>query len=150
MIGSWWIQTWCPRACSVSCSKRPLSIAELLLRLNVWNIQIFTKKSFLLNSNPQSAVTLSFPPWVLHQKFFCGFYTSEGACNLGGWGNKGFLHAHVTKSCSCSTTWWWLSRPTMHRDNVFCMCWPGLHLCRGRRWPIALYSAIKRCIFFEI
>jgi len=30
--------------------------------------------------------------------------------------------------CSCSTSWWWFSRPTMHRDDVSCLCLPGLHL----------------------
>jgi len=30
--------------------------------------------------------------------------------------------------CSCSTSWWQFSRPTMHRDDVSCLCSPGLHL----------------------
>jgi len=24
--------------------------------------------------------------------------------------------------CYCSTSWWWISRPTVHWDDVSCMC----------------------------
>jgi len=30
--------------------------------------------------------------------------------------------------CSCSTSWWSFSRPTMHLDDDSCLCLPGLHL----------------------
>jgi len=32
--------------------------------------------------------------------------------------------------CSCSTSWWWFSRPTVHWDGVSCVCVSQAYTCR--------------------